>query len=123
MLTKEQQNKIDREIGGRLRARRKMIGKSQDQVAQACGITFQQMQKYEHGTNRISASRMVQLGEVLGVPPAYFFGDATAGKKFPEFGLSAQAVDIAKRYDAVKRPQTKEMIRKSVAAFTAGANA
>ena len=65
-------NELDQRVGERLRSRRLKMGLSQTALGFAAGVTFQQIQKYERGTNRISASRMIQLAEKLGVPPAYF---------------------------------------------------
>jgi transcriptional regulator with XRE-family HTH domain len=71
-------------IGQKIRARRNLLGLSQTELANAAGITFQQVQKYEDGTNRVGASRLQQFSEALGVPPSYFFeGAPTAGKKQP----------------------------------------
>jgi transcriptional regulator with XRE-family HTH domain len=75
---------VDTHIGHRIRARRIFLGLSQTELADAAGITFQQVQKYEKGTNRVGASRLQQFSEALGVPPSYFFeGAPTAGKKQP----------------------------------------
>lgn len=63
----------DRSMGNRLRLRRKVLGLSQEKLAQALGITFQQVQKYEKGANRISASRLQDIAKVLEVPVAFFF--------------------------------------------------
>jgi transcriptional regulator with XRE-family HTH domain len=64
---------VDIYVGGRLRSRRKRLGITQTALAQRIGVTFQQVQKYEKGANRISASRLYQLSLVLDVPVAYFF--------------------------------------------------
>ena len=64
---------VDVHVGSRLRLRRTLIGMSQEQLAAALNITFQQVQKYERGTNRISASRLYQASRTLGVPVAWFF--------------------------------------------------
>ncbi|MBB3811005.1 helix-turn-helix transcriptional regulator [Pseudochelatococcus contaminans] len=66
-------NKVDRHVGGRVKTRRQQLGMSQEKLGSALGITFQQIQKYEKGTNRISASRLQQIGAALGVPAGYFF--------------------------------------------------
>ncbi|MBB4266666.1 helix-turn-helix domain-containing protein [Roseospira visakhapatnamensis] len=60
-----------------MRLRRTMLGKSQDQMARALGVSFQQVQKYERGTNRISASRLFDVSRFLNVPVSYFFEDLT----------------------------------------------
>ncbi len=64
---------VDLHVGRRMRARRKMLGLSQQQIALACGVRFQQIQKYECGANRLSAGRLWRLSAVLGVPVGYFF--------------------------------------------------
>ena len=71
---------IDIHLGRRLRRRRRILGLTQQQLAGACGVRFQQIQKYECGANRISAARLWQLSEALEVPVGYFFdglGDST----------------------------------------------
>jgi len=66
-------NPVDVHVGGRLRGRRIILGMSQGTVGKALGLTFQQIQKYERGSNRISASRLWDLSSVLGCPVAFFF--------------------------------------------------
>src|SRR5580700_9680470 len=73
---------VDAHIGQKIRTRRNLLGLSQTELADAAGITFQQIQKYEKGANRVGASRLQQFSEALGVPPSYFFdGLPTVGKK------------------------------------------
>ncbi|WP_262695005.1 helix-turn-helix domain-containing protein [Kordiimonas aquimaris] len=67
---------IDIHVGQRVRARRKMLGLSQTQLGQELGVTFQQVQKYERGTNRIGSSRLFRMSSTLDVPVAYFFEGA-----------------------------------------------
>jgi transcriptional regulator with XRE-family HTH domain len=71
-------NPIDKHVGARLRMRRMMVGMSQGKLGEALSVTFQQIQKYEKGANRIGASRLQQLARVLEVPPAFFFEGAPA---------------------------------------------
>src|SRR3954471_877976 len=66
---------IDAIVGTRVRQRRTLLGMSQEKLGEAIGLTFQQVQKYERGTNRISASRLFGLARVLEVPVSYFFDD------------------------------------------------
>ncbi len=68
-------NPIDVHVGRRLRARRELLGMSQEKLGQAVGLTFQQVQKYERGANRIGASRLYQFARVLNVSIAYFFAE------------------------------------------------
>ena len=75
---------VDAHIGQKIRARRNLLGFSQTDLADAAGITFQQIQKYENGSNRVGAARLQQFSDALGVPPSYFFeGATTVGKKQP----------------------------------------
>ena len=87
---------VDSHIGQKIRARRTLLGLSQTELADAASISFQQVQKYEKGTNRVGASRLQQFSEALGVPPSYFFeGAPSVGKKQPapqESGLSEDAI-------------------------------
>ncbi|HTJ02854.1 MAG TPA: helix-turn-helix transcriptional regulator [Methylovirgula sp.] len=69
-------NPIDRHVGSRVRMRRILLGMSQEKLGEALGLTFQQVQKYEKGTNRIGASRLQQISKTLNVPPAFFFDGA-----------------------------------------------
>lgn len=66
---------VDVEIGSRVKLARKISGLSQQQLGDVAGITFQQIQKYERGQNRISASRLVEIAKALNKPVAYFYGD------------------------------------------------
>ena len=68
-------NPIDVHVGGRVRLRRTLLGLSQEKLGEAIGLTFQQVQKYERGANRIGASRLFDLSRVLDVPVGYFFDD------------------------------------------------
>jgi transcriptional regulator with XRE-family HTH domain len=75
---------VDVHIGQKIKTRRNLLGLSQTELADAAGITFQQVQKYEKGVNRVGAGRLQQFSEALGVPPSYFFeGAPSAGKKVP----------------------------------------
>ncbi len=68
-------NAIDGHVGSRVRTRRTLLGLNQSQLGDALGITFQQVQKYEKGSNRISASRLYQISKILDVPVSYFYED------------------------------------------------
>lgn len=76
---KRMPNPIDKHVGARVRMRRIMLGLSQEKLAEALGVTFQQVQKYEKGTNRIGASRLQEISKSLQAPPAYFFEGAPTG--------------------------------------------
>jgi transcriptional regulator with XRE-family HTH domain len=77
-------NPVDKYVGSRVRMRRIMLGMSQEKLGEALGLTFQQVQKYEKGTNRVGASRIQQIAEILQVPVSFLFeggptGTATEG--------------------------------------------
>ena len=94
---------IDLHLGKRLRRRRRLLGLTQQQLAGACGVRFQQIQKYECGANRISAARLWQLSEALEVPVAYFYD-----------GLSdhpAAAANDEERPEVLARKETMDLIR------------
>src|SRR3954462_13852637 len=73
LMAKKAPNPIDKHVGSRVRMRRMMLSMSQEKLGDALGLTFQQVQKYEKGTNRISASRLQQIATILQVPVALFF--------------------------------------------------
>ena len=100
---------VDISVGGRLRQRRTLLGMSQEKLGRAVGLTFQQIQKYERGVNRIGASRLLQLSRVLGVPIAYFFEDVPA----PKSGRAAQqtVAPAAAEDDPFSRRETMELVR------------
>ena len=72
-------NPVDKHVGSRVRMRRLMVGMSQERLGDALGLTFQQIQKYEKGTNRIGASRLQQISEILQVPVSFLFEGAPGG--------------------------------------------
>jgi transcriptional regulator with XRE-family HTH domain len=73
-------NPIDAHVGSRVRLRRMLIGMSQEKLGEQMGLTFQQIQKYEKGVNRVGASRLYQLARILDVPVQFFFEGAPAGE-------------------------------------------
>jgi transcriptional regulator with XRE-family HTH domain len=75
-MAKKAPNPIDKHVGSRVRMRRMMLTMSQEKLGDALGLTFQQVQKYEKGTNRIGASRLQQISNILQVPVAFFFEGA-----------------------------------------------
>ena len=75
-MAKKAPNPIDKHVGSRVRMRRMMLSMSQEKLGDALGLTFQQVQKYEKGTNRIGASRLQQISQILQVPVAFFFEGA-----------------------------------------------
>jgi transcriptional regulator with XRE-family HTH domain len=95
---------VDIHVGGRIRTRRLLIGMNQETLARALGLTFQQVQKYEGGANRVSASRLSQIAEILGVPISHFFSDLD-----PD-GAEPSATDREAR-ERLQRPETIELVR------------
>jgi transcriptional regulator with XRE-family HTH domain len=80
-MGKKAPNPIDKHVGGRVRMRRMMLSLSQEKLGDGLGLTFQQVQKYEKGTNRIGASRLQQISGILQVPVSYFFEGAPQFKQ------------------------------------------
>ena len=103
-------NPIDVHVGGRLRMRRLAVGLSQERLAKSIGITFQQIQKYERGTNRIVASRLHDLARVLDVPVGYFFSDMNEAT-LSESHASARAEAVAFSHDLMGEREALELVR------------
>jgi len=106
-------NPVDMHVGHRLRLRRALLGISQEKLGEAVGLTFQQIQKYERGTNRIGASRLYQFSCILEIPVSYFFDDMPEQLKTPEgqqAGLSDGEQDAIDR-DPMTRRETLELVR------------
>jgi transcriptional regulator with XRE-family HTH domain len=100
---------IDKQIGVRVRMRRLTLDMPQEQLAAALGLTFQQVQKYEKGVNRIGAGRLQQIAEALQVPASFFFEDfAKHGKKavlpshIPDFLASADGLALAEAFMSIR---------------------
>lgn len=122
---------VDRHVGARVRARRVLAGISQVQLGAALGVTFQQIQKYENGTNRISASKLQDIGTTLGVPAAYFFMGAplpdvttagmTASKDHGDLGLlltSPEGARLAAAFVGISSALVRRRIVDLVEALT-----
>jgi transcriptional regulator with XRE-family HTH domain len=88
-------NPIDVHVGRRLRLRRTLLGMSQERLAQLLGLTFQQIQKYERGVNRIGSSRLYELGQILDVPISFFFDDMAESGHAPDLLAPGLAEDPA----------------------------
>ena len=114
MASKGFPNPIDVHVGQRLRQRRSLLGMSQTDLGEAIGLTFQQVQKYERGANRVSGSRLFDLGRVLDVPIAWFFEDIPGDvqNKSPS-KLMGIKVPEAVEYepDPMARRETLELVR------------
>jgi len=106
-------NPVDMHVGHRLRQRRALLGISQEKLGEAVGLTFQQIQKYERGTNRIGASRLYQFSCILDIPVSFFFEDMPDDLRTPEgqqAGLSDGGQDAIDR-DPMARRETLELVR------------
>jgi transcriptional regulator with XRE-family HTH domain len=123
MAAKKAPNPIDRHVGSRVRMRRMMLEMSQEKLGDALGLTFQQVQKYEKGTNRIGASRLQQISHILQVPVEFFFEGAPnlhglneAGKDAPspsyvsDFLATAEGLSLTKAFMRIKEPKLRRRI-------------
>ncbi|RMD87220.1 MAG: XRE family transcriptional regulator [Alphaproteobacteria bacterium] len=99
---------VDIHVGKRVRARRLLCGMSQEAFAQKLGVTFQQVQKYERGTNRISASRLYKISKILNTPINYFFEDL--GKKTLPGTMRREGLELIRAFNKIKRPQVRKQI-------------
>jgi transcriptional regulator with XRE-family HTH domain len=114
MASKGFPNPIDVHVGTRVRLRRTLLGMNQERLAEAIGLTFQQVQKYERGANRVSSSRLYDLAGVLDVGVAYFFEEMAPGlqEKTPSklMGLARPEV-VEHEPDPMARRETLELVR------------
>lgn len=109
---------IDVKVGTKIRARRRLIGMTQEGLAATLGVTFQQIQKYEKGTNRVSASRLQNVADALHVPVWYFFPDnghaaqaaATSDDEIALFLKSNEGRDLNVAFALIKSPDVRRRI-------------
>lgn len=102
---------IDENVGSKLRQRRSLMGLSQEKLAEQVGLTFQQIQKYENGTNRVSASRLFEFSQVLDIPVGFFFEQgANESAQAAGFGEDEQE-SFEGPDDVLHRKETLELIR------------
>jgi transcriptional regulator with XRE-family HTH domain len=101
-------NPVDVHVGSRVRMRRMLLGMSQDKLGEAIGLTFQQVQKYERGANRIGASRLFELSKVLDVPVSFFFEDMAALER-PR--SRAREAPPQEERDPMTKRETLELVR------------
>ncbi len=106
-------NPVDVHVGTRLRLRRTLLGLSQEALGEALGLTFQQIQKYERGANRIGASRLFDLARALDVPVEYFYDEMSADvmAASPRHMVSAQTEPASQPVDAMTNRETLDLIR------------
>ncbi len=138
-------NPIDVHVGGRIRQRRMLLGMSQERLGELLGLTFQQVQKYERGANRVSASRLFDLARILDVPVSFFFDDmgegvqamspaliaaagpdelaAVAEEALPDPLLRRETLELVRAYYRISSPQVRKQVQDlaRVLGATAGA--
>ncbi|MDE1900857.1 MAG: helix-turn-helix transcriptional regulator [Alphaproteobacteria bacterium] len=118
-LRSEQPDPVDIHVGARMRVRRNLIGLSQEQLGKALGLTFQQIQKYERGTNRMGSSRLFQVAQILSVPISYFFEEMPSAVMAPQQGfaegeqegLENTPTPANRNADILYRRETLELVR------------
>lgn len=118
MASKGFPNPIDVHVGGRIRLRRTLLGMKQEKLAEAIGLSFQQLQKYEYGRNRVGASRLFDLARMLDVPISYFFEEmgADVADRSPSH-LTGVPVSKLQAYVAEPDPLMKRETLKLVRAY------
>ena len=127
-------NPIDAQVGSRVRIRRMLIGMSQERLGELLGLTFQQVQKYEKGVNRIGAGRLFEVSRILGVPIDFFyegvasqgeggFSESEAAPPVMEFVSSGEGLQLSLAFMKIKDPKVRKRVLdlvKSLAEETAG---
>lgn len=120
---------VDLHVGGRVRMRRKFLGMSQEVLAGAIDLTFQQVQKYERGSNRISASKLYEIAKVLKAPIAYFFeglGEGERAEGFSEsqseqfvhsFLMTTEGIELAEAFPRIKNAKHRRRVLELVRAL------
>lgn len=113
---------IDRHVGSRVRMQRVLMKMSQEKLGEALGLTFQQVQKYEKGTNRIGASRLQQISKTLNVPPSFFFEGApndvasdglaeeSSSQYVVEFLSTAEGLHLNRSFARIRDPKVRKRV-------------
>ena len=121
-VPKKQANPIDAQVGNRVRLRRMLVGMSQEKLGEMLGLTFQQVQKYEKGVNRIGAGRLYQVANILGVPVSYFYEDVTerqnehapanehASPPVMEFLSSGEGLQLALAFMRIRESKVRKRV-------------
>ena len=111
-------NPIDAQVGNRVRIRRMLIGMSQERLGDLLGLTFQQVQKYEKGVNRIGAGRLFEIARILGVPIDFFYDGVGATLENPsegtppvmEFVSSGEGLQLSLAFMKIKDPKVRKRV-------------
>jgi transcriptional regulator with XRE-family HTH domain len=122
-MVKKAPNPVDKHVGSRVRMARKMLGMSQEKLADGLGLTFQQVQKYESGTNRIGASRLQHISHILQIPVPFFFegaphvpgqperiGEVPSPDYMSEFLATTDGLALTKAFMRVRAPRLRRRI-------------
>jgi len=122
-MPKKSPHPVDVHVGGRVRLRRIMLGLSQDKLGEALGLTFQQVQKYEKGVNRIGASRVFELAKILEVPVQYFYDDfdgrtgvsygfaeSNEDNTFMDLLHSPEGVQLCRHFAEISDPRVRKRV-------------
>jgi len=132
VMVKKAPNPIDKHVGSRVRMRRMMLGMSQEKLGDALDLTFQQVQKYEKGTNRIGASRLQQISHILQVPVSFFFegapassnsttgGDAPSPAFVSDFLASSEGLALTRAFMRIEDAKVRRRIVDLVEAIVGG---
>lgn len=123
LMLKKAPNPTDKHVGARVRMRRMMLAMSQEKLGDALGLTFQQVQKYEKGTNRIGASRLQQISNILQVPVSFFFegapnnsnsqsgfGEAPSPAFVSDFLATSDGLALTRAFMRIKTPKLRRRI-------------
>lgn len=117
---------LDQKIGDQVRTRRLLVGMTQEKLGDALGVSFQQVQKYEKGANRISASRLRQIAGALGVPVTHFYDAAGAGDGVVNGGApdadpsrAAQGLRLTRAFTRIEDPMVRQRLIDLVESFAA----
>ncbi len=115
---------VDVHVGGRVRLRRTLLGMSQTDLAGALGLTFQQVQKYERGFNRIAASRLYHLCHILDVPVGYFFEGLKEGAPTwspDDVMVKRETLELVRAYYRIRDPKVRKALHAMTMAMGKGA--
>ncbi len=123
---------VDEHVGDRIRVRRTLLGMNQEKLGEALGLSFQQVQKYEKGTNKVSASRLFQLSNILNVPASYFFDNVPAdsashtrrlsddGKAVPaDMPISRESLKLIRAYYGLPSPALRKIVFRLIGSLAA----
>jgi transcriptional regulator with XRE-family HTH domain len=128
METDRSPNPVDLHVGTRIRMRRKLLGISQERLADDLGLTFQQVQKYERGANRVSASKLYEIARSLKTSIAYFFegladpanpseGEDSGEQSVHDFLMTPEGLELATSFPRVPQPRVRRRILELVRAM------